>query len=95
MGGSRACRLVVCQKPLPAFASDYLQRPEIPRLCRGGSRSLTDPGVHFLSAMRQPVRGYPVLRRPEWAPILFCYVWELGIFDFNRLRSGPFEGPKT
>jgi len=39
--------------------------------------------------------GYPVLRRPERASILFCYVWELGIFDFNRLRSGPFEGPAT
>jgi hypothetical protein len=52
---------------------------EIPRLCRGGIRSLTVPEVCFSSYKKLASRGKFVV---------------LG-FDFDRLRSGPFEGPAT
>jgi len=61
-----------------------LKREEIPRLCRGGSRTLRIPGVCFLSncraaAVKTAVRG-------------FCFC---SCFCFGPLRKGPFEGPAT
>ena len=36
------------------LASDALMKWEFPRLCRGGTRSLTDPGVHPRNSWREP-----------------------------------------
>ena len=55
-----------------------LIRREFPRLCRGGSKSLTVPEVCFSSPTRH-------LAWPE--------AYGSFAFDSNRLRSGPFEGP--
>jgi hypothetical protein len=57
---------------------------EIPRLCRGGSQSLTVPGLCFQPASQRNLRE---ARSPG-----FCFC---SCFCFHRLRSGPFEGPAT
>jgi hypothetical protein len=52
-----------------------------PRLCRGGSRSLTFSAVRFTQA---------VCAFADYSP-----TWRVPGFDFDQLRSGPFEGPAT
>src|SRR5271157_110342 len=38
----------------PIGGNDLLMKREFPRLCRGGTRSLTDPGVHPRNSRREP-----------------------------------------
>ena len=59
-----------------------LIRGEIPRLCRRGSRSLTDPAVCFTILAIATVPSGPLSH-------------EVLVFASDRLRSGPFEGPAT
>ena len=69
-----------CCSRLERFITMALRliRREFPRLCRGGSKSLTVPEVCFSSPTRH-------LSWPE--------AYGSFAFDSNRLRSGPFEGP--
>src|SRR5450755_5044260 len=66
----------------PALPEDTYSKREIPRLCRGGSRSLTvtgmcSPSVWLCCAIEFALRG-----------LCSC-----SCFCFHRLRTGPFEGP--
>src|SRR5271157_787690 len=38
----------------PVTEAQALMKREFPRLCRGGTRSLTDPGVHPRNSRREP-----------------------------------------
>src|SRR5271157_1915619 len=57
---------------------------EFPRLCRGGSQTLRIPGV-YLPLLPSFCRS-PLPREPRAVAVASA---------FQRLRSGPFEGPAT
>src|SRR5208337_2581742 len=61
-----------------------LMKWEFPRLCRGGSQTLRIPGV-YLPLLPSFCRS-PLPREPRAVAVASA---------FQRLRSGPFEGPAT
>src|SRR5271157_4166991 len=62
----------------------FLMKREFPRLCRGGSQTLRIPGV-YLPLLPSFCRS-PLPREPRAVAVASA---------FQRLRSGPFEGPAT
>ena len=73
-------------------SENSLMRWEIPRLCRGGSKGLTHPGVCLFSQLASHCfatasKGGATGARIQRAPLKHSV--------FDRLRSGPFEGPAT
>ena len=71
---------------------DLIQR-EFPRLCRGGSQSLTDPGVYAVGTRTRNGRMSD-LTLPLCAWFASPASLNFGV-AFKRLRKGPFEGPAT
>src|SRR5271157_777840 len=69
-----------CKIALP----EKLMKWEFPRLCRGGSQTLRIPGV-YLPLLPSFCRS-PLPREPRAVAVASA---------FQRLRSGPFEGPAT
>jgi len=68
-------------------------RWEIHRLCRGGSRNLTPPGVCLSS---QVVTAHRVASKGRSEPeARGSAVPNMRHPFFDRLRTGPFEGPAT
>ena len=65
----------------------------VPRLCRGGSQSLTDPGVYAVGTRTRNGRMSD-LTLPLCAWFASPASLNFGV-AFKRLRKGPFEGPAT
>jgi hypothetical protein len=71
----------------------FLIQREFPRLCRGGSQSLTDPGVYAVGTRTRNGRMSD-LTLPLCAWFASPASLNFGV-AFKRLRKGPFEGPAT
>jgi len=71
----------------------FLIQREFPRLCRGGSQSLTDPGVYAVGTRTRNGRMSD-LTLPLCAWFASPASLNFGV-AFKRLRKGPLEGPAT
>ena len=72
----------------------FLIQREFPRLCRGGSKSLTVPGVYAAGTRTRGGRMSGLTSASERMVRSLLNPSRL-VVAFSRLRKGPFEGPAT